>query len=187
VRRATGRAALPLLLLAALASVPAARARGQDLTCESGDREVRRLRFEGNHAFSSTELSRIVVTTPSSAVARLGVVGTRRCLDPDQFPVDVLRLQAYYRKRGYVEAAVDTVIRAAPTPVANRRVVDVAFVLREGRPVRVDSIAVRGLDSLRGPRGVRGQEALARARLLRDFPLNVGSVLDRAALETARG
>jgi outer membrane protein insertion porin family/translocation and assembly module TamA len=180
VRRATGRAAILLLLLAA------SRARGQDLTCEAGDREVRRLRFEGNHAFSSTELARVVVTTPSSAVARLGVVGTRRCLDPDEFPRDVLRLLAYYRKRGYSEVQVDTVVRPVPAPVPNRRVVDVSFVVSEGRPVRVDSIAVTGLDSLRGPRGVRGREHETRTRLLRDFPLRRGSVFDRVALEAAR-
>ncbi len=190
-RGTIGRAAARLARWASvavllLAGVGTARAHAQDLTCEAGDREVRRLRFEGNHAFASTELGRVVVTTPSSAVARLGVVGTRRCLDPDEFPRDVLRLQAYYRKRGYSEVAVDTVIRPVPAPVPNRRVVDVSFMIREGRPVRVESIAVRGLDSLRGPRGVRGREAEARARLLRDFTLRVGSVLDRAALEASR-
>jgi outer membrane protein insertion porin family len=160
---------------------------GQDLTCEAGDREVRRLRFEGNHAYPSTELSQVVVTTPSSAVARLGVVGTRRCLDPDEFPRDVVRLLAYYKKRGYSEVQVDTVVRPVPAPVPNRRVVDISFVVTEGRPVRVDSIAVTGLDSLRGPRGVRGREVETRARLLRGFALRRGSVFDRVALEAARG
>ena len=176
---------LPATVAAAML-VAGRAARAQDLSCEAGDREVERLRFEGNRAFGDTELADVIVTTPSSAVSRLRVVGRRRCLDPDEFPVDVLRLEAYYRKRGYRQVAVDTVVRAVPTGIANRRAVEVTFVIREGRPLRVDSIAVTGLDTLRGPAGVRGREREARARLLRDFPLRRGSVFDQVALEAAR-
>ena len=52
---------------------------------------MRALRFTGNRAFTDAELARVVVTTPSSFLSGLGL-GVRRCLDPDEFPRDVLRL-----------------------------------------------------------------------------------------------
>lgn len=175
--------------MALLLALPAAGAIAQDLSCEAGDREVQRLRFDGNAAFTDAELARAVVTTPSSAASRLRIVGTRRCLDPDEFPRDVIRLQTYYRARGWVEATVDTVVRALPVGARDRRAVDVTFVVREGRPLRVDRVVVTGVDSLRaagGGGGARGAEAAVRARLLRDFPLREGSVFDRVALAAAR-
>jgi outer membrane protein insertion porin family/translocation and assembly module TamA len=158
------------VLAAALALVfPWAAAGAQDVRCEAGDREVRALRFAGNRAFTDAELAQVVVTTPSSVFSRLRLLGVRRCLDPDEFPRDLLRLQAYYRKRGYPAAAVDTLVE----PVADRAVA-VTFRVSEGRPLRIDSVAVTGLD------GVRGADAVVRA-----FSVRPGSVFDRVALEAA--
>jgi outer membrane protein insertion porin family/translocation and assembly module TamA len=147
-----------------------ARAAAQDLGCDAGDREVRRLRFVGNSAFDDEALTRVVVTTASSYLSRLRIVGARRCLNPDEFPRDLLRLAAFYRKRGYPQVQVDTVVRQE-TP----RAVDVTFRISEGRPLRVDSVRVAGLDAVRPA-----------ARQLPPFPLRPGSVFDRAALEAAR-
>jgi outer membrane protein insertion porin family/translocation and assembly module TamA len=160
---------LLLVLVALLAGVPRA-ARAQDLSCGPGDREVRTLRFAGNRAFTDRELESVVVTTPSSALSRLRFVGTRRCLEPEEFPRDLLRLVAFYRKRGYPQAAVDTAVREREP-----RVLDVTFVLREGRPLVVDTLVVQGLA------GVRDSGAI-----VRDFPLRRGGVFDRVALEAAR-
>ena len=157
-------------LLAVLALLVPRSARAQDLSCGPGDREVRELRFTGNHAFPDRQLEDVVVTTPSSPLSRLRVVGTRRCLEPEEFPRDLLRLVAFYRKRGYPQVAVDTAVReTAP------RVVEVTFAIREGQPLRVDTLIVQGLG------GVRDSAAIER-----DFPLERGHVFDRVALEAAR-
>ncbi|MDF1504586.1 BamA/TamA family outer membrane protein, partial [Roseisolibacter sp. H3M3-2] len=160
VRRALAAAALAL-------AAPVAPAAAQDRLCEAGDREVRTLRFEGNRAFSDEELGLVVVTTPSSVASRLRILGTRRCLDPDEFPRDLLRLQAYYRRRGYPRVKVDTTVRTlSPGAVA------VTFTVAEGSALRLDSVGIAGLD------GVRGGAAMAR-----DFPLRRGAVFDRNLLE----
>ncbi len=166
VRRAVARLAAACLL----GTAAAAGAQAQDVACEAGDREVRALRFDGNRAFSDAELGAVVVTTPSSVASRLRIVGTRRCLDPDEFPRDLLRLQAYYRRRGYPRAEVDTTVRTvAPHAVA------VTFRIAEGPPLRLDSLAILGLETVRGG-----------AQLVREFPMRPGGVFDRNLLEAGR-
>lgn len=177
--RRRGRAAVRLVvaLLAALVLALAARPAGlaaQGLACERGDREVRTLAFAGNRAFDDAELASVVVTTPSDLVSRLRFIGTRRCLNPDEFARDVLRLAAYYRKRGYPDAVVDTVVRPLGGGGRNPRVA-VTFAVREGAPLRLDSVVVAGLDSVRGAGRVRAA-----------VPLRAGDVFDRAVLEAAR-
>ncbi|GJG87979.1 hypothetical protein tb265_31600 [Gemmatimonadetes bacterium T265] len=180
-RPALTRPALgPALRLALAAGVlaactPAARAGAQDLRCERGDREVRTLRFTGNHAFGDGELARVVVTTPSALLSGIGL-GARRCLDPDEFGRDVLRLVAYYRKRGYRSASVDTVVHQTGGSAARPRVA-VTFAIHEGRPVRLDSLTVVGLDGVRAP---------VRARARAAIRLRPGDVFDRVALEAGR-
>lgn len=168
--RSVARGAARLAVACLLGAVAARGAPAQDVACEAGDREVRSLRFDGNRAFSDVELGLVVVTTPSSVVSRLRIVGTRRCLDPDEFPRDLLRLQAYYRRRGYPRAEVDTLVRTvAPNAVA------VTFRIAEGPPLRLDSLTITGLDSVRGG-----------AQLARSFPLRPGGVFDRNLLEAGR-
>ena len=169
---ARSRGARPGVLVALLVT---ARALGaQDVTCERGDREVRALRFSGNRAFAAVELARVVATTPSHFASRFGVRSARHCLTPDEFARDVLRLAAYYRRRGYPDAAVDTVVRPLGRGGANPPVA-VTFVVREGQPLRLDSVTVLGLDSVRDARPARAA-----------VPLRAGDVFDRAALEAAR-
>ncbi len=136
---------------------------------------MRSLRFTGNRAFSDGELARVVVTTPSALLSGIGL-GPRRCLDPDEFPRDVLRLVAYYRKRGYRSASVDTAVRGTGGS-ADRPRVAVTFAIHEGRPVRLDSLTVTGLDAVR-----RNVRARARATVR----LRPGDVFDRVALEAGR-
>ena len=170
---AAGAVLRALLGVVLLALAGPARLAGQDVACERGDREVRALRFTGNRAFDDAELASVVVTTPSDLVSRVRFLGTRRCLNPDEFARDVLRLAAYYRKRGYPDAAVDTVVRplgrGGPNPP-----VAVTFGVREGEPLRIDSLTVLGLDSVRDARRVRAA-----------VRLRPGDVFDRAALEAA--
>nr|MDQ6925154.1 hypothetical protein [Candidatus Eremiobacteraeota bacterium] len=160
------------LAAALTAATPAC---AQDLRCERGDREVRALHFTGNQAFSDGELARAVVTTPSAFLSGLGL-GPRRCLDPDEFGRDVLRLVAYYRKRGYRSASVDTVVRRTGGSPDRPRVA-VTFAIHEGAPVRVDSLTVVGLADVR---------RTARSRARATIHLRPGDVFDRVALEAGR-
>jgi outer membrane protein insertion porin family/translocation and assembly module TamA len=118
----------------------------QDIECDPGDREVRSLEFQGNHAFSDGELALRIVTTSSSWARRyLRVVGSRRCLDSDELVRDKYRLQLLYRNAGYYDTSIDTLV----TPVNGRNdQVRVAFNIDEGKPIRIHSLSITGLDSV---------------------------------------
>ncbi|HKW10817.1 MAG TPA: POTRA domain-containing protein, partial [Gemmatimonadaceae bacterium] len=130
---------------AALALVAGARsARAQDLECDPGDREVRALDFTGNHAFTADELALRIVTTPSTWSRRhLRVIGTRRCLNPEELARDKYRLQLLYHQAGYYNTKVDTTV----TPFGPDQV-HVTFVIDEGQPLRITRLTITGLDSV---------------------------------------
>ncbi len=155
-----------LALVAISVAVPAA---AQDLSCDRGDREVRSLRFSGNQEFQAATLAASIATLPSS-FAGLPIVGERRCVDPIEFARDVQRLETLYRRRGFPDVVVDTV-------VATRRpgVIDITFTIVEGEPMRLTAFALRGAD-------VDPEVQVAS----QDFPLQVGGVFDRGALEAGR-
>jgi outer membrane protein assembly factor BamA len=148
--------------------VPAALA-AQDFSCERGDRELRALRFAGHREFTTLELLAAVATLPSSR-GRLPLLGQRRCLDPAELARDVQRLEVLYRRRGYPEVRVDTLVDTVRADL-----VDVTFGIVEGPPMRVATLAVRGLD------GVDEASAIVEA-----FPLRAGGLFDRVALEAGR-
>lgn len=161
---------LSLRFLAALAALwCAAPVAAQDLSCERGDREVRSLRFVGNREYSAAVLASTVATLPST-LPGVPLVGTRRCLDPVEFARDIRRLETLYRRRGYPDVRVDTVVR-----VVRPAVIDIEFQIAEGEPMRVSAFAIRGIER---------DEALGTAA--RDFPLRTGLLFDRSALEAGR-
>jgi outer membrane protein insertion porin family/translocation and assembly module TamA len=156
------------LLLALL--VPVAL-RAQDIVCDKGDIEVVRLEFTGNAAFPSSVLANGIATTPSTWARRwTKIFGTRYCLDPVEFPRDVIRLVVYYRNHGYLGVSVDTLVtREGPARVAVR------FMITEDYPTRVRALEVTGLDA------VDAREAVAR-----NLPLQLGAPFDRGALAATR-
>jgi outer membrane protein insertion porin family/translocation and assembly module TamA len=164
-----GARALSRLLTGLVVATAALPAAAQDLTCERGDREVRSLRFSGNREFPAAVLAAAVVTQPSS-LAGLPLLGQRRCLDPGEFARDVQRLELLYRRRGYPDVTVDTLVRTL-----GQRVIEVTFRIEEGTPIRVTSYALRGADAHPEVR-----------EATRDFPLRVGGLFDRSALEAGR-
>lgn len=141
----------------------------QDLSCERGDREVRALRFAGNREYPASALAATVATTPSR-FSGVPVIGTRRCLDPVEFARDVQRLETLYRRRGYPDVTVDTTVQEVRPSV-----IEITFTVREGAPMRVSAFAIRGVE--------RAPELEAAAR---DFPMRVGGLFDRSALEAGR-
>lgn len=132
-------------VLAVVASVVAGPAAAQDLQCDRPDDvEVRSLEFRGNQAISDEELALRVLNTATSGARRYGIpLGTRRCLDREQLPLDVLSLLRYYQLRGFRRTTVDTaVIPAGPKKVR------LQFLIAEGPPVVLRSYRVQGLDGL---------------------------------------
>lgn len=157
-------------LFAIAASVAAPRSSAaQDIECDSGDVEVRALEFRGNRAVGDDELATRVTTTPSSRI-RSGLhlpLGAKRCLDREAFPQDLLALEAYYHKRGFYYARVDTAVRPA-----GRDAVRIIFTISEGPPTIVASYDVTGLERLRDSATIMNSRQL---RVGRPFDIDLFS------------
>jgi outer membrane protein assembly complex protein YaeT len=174
VRRAEWRRSLLVLLVPLLACLLPAATGAQEVNCDPGDVEVRSLDFTGNHAFSDAELANAVVATPSNYFQRLWgfrrMFGVRRCIERNELILDRARLIVYYRKRGYPDVAVDTVVDEA-----GRERIDLTFRIAEGRPTVVDSLRVVGL-----------QGVADSGRIVRNLPVRVGGPFDQYQIEVAR-
>ena len=128
---------------------------------------VRQLSFEGNRAIDDYTLTTAIATSASSWAARYGLVrwigmGEKRYLDELELRRDVVRLILLYRQSGYMNAAVDTVIRRTP------RDAFVTFRIHEGEPVRVTRFDLLGLDPVVDTESLR-----------HDLPLQVGDPFNR--------
>jgi outer membrane protein insertion porin family len=149
--------------LVSLAMLIPARARAQECG-EAGDREVRQLNFVGNHSFSASVLSAIVVTTPSSFAKRhFPLIGTARCYPPDGVGPDTMRLKTFYKNNGFYDTRVDTVVK-----VVGKDVVDVTFRIDEGKPLLLDSLELAGLEHVTDS-----------AKITKDLELEVGQRVGR--------
>lgn len=169
------RLALSAVLFFSIASVPR-KAASQDVRCDPGDVEVRKLTFAGNHAFTDAELSKIIVTTPSAWARRILPLPftERRCLDRAELPNDRARLIIFYRLRGYPRVMVDTLLR--PT---SARSVEVKFTIHEGPKAVLRSFVVAGLSSVpNGEKMARGVGPVAGGRFDR---LAIGAASDTIA------
>ena len=143
----------------------------QPLAAQDAPLIVRGLSFKGNHALDGVQLSSAISTTNSSWFARAGLVrwiglGEKRPFDELEFQRDVLRITLLYRKSGYLNVAVDTLVRRDPKNIY------ITFVITEGPPVRLDSLAIIGLDSLSGGPALVGS-----------LPLRAGDPFSRIELE----
>jgi outer membrane protein insertion porin family len=138
-------------------------------------RVVRQLRFVGNQAISDEILAAAIVTTNSSWFARafffssLGL-GAKRYFDEEEFRRDVVRLTVLYKRSGYPDAVVDTLVRRTPEDIY------LTFQITEGTPIRVTSMTTTGLDSL--------PERFRRAVLL-DLPLQLGDAFNRFDMQAS--
>ena len=171
------RAALALLLapclLGALAAAPAP-ASGQS----PADRRVVELEFSGNRAFSDGRLADAIVTeetrcrsfvlAPFCWLTDWGFAHDRAYLEEGTLPADLLRLRVFYRRRGYRDVTVDTVVDRLNGEAR------VGFRIEEGPPTVLDSLAVEGFEGLLSPGEVRS-----------DFPLRPGDPFD--LVELSRG
>jgi outer membrane protein assembly complex protein YaeT len=157
-----------LWLVAALASTVPLSAQERQLI-------VRRLDFNGNSAISDELLASAISTTNSSWFARIVLVrwlglGAKRYFDEQEFRRDVVRLGVMYKRSGYYEAIVDTLVRRTPEDVY------ITFSIREGRPIVVTALTTTGLDSL---------PARARRLALQDLPMQQGDPFNRYAMQAS--
>ena len=148
----------------------------RDLAAQPGqapERTVTSVTFQGNHALDRLTLAAAIATSASTWTYRVPLLkhlglGQRRLFDELDFRRDVVRLQILYRQHGYFEARIDTTVDRTPSSVA------VVFAIEEGPPVLVDSIDIRGVDSVLDVR-----------RLEAKLPLTEGRPFDRTAFEAA--
>src|SRR5688500_19049533 len=153
------------LLLAAASPVIA-----QEIDCDPGDTEVRRLSFSGNRTFSDSRLAAQIATTASGTLYRYArFIGTRHCLDPVHLPLDSIRLLRFYQDRGFYDAAV-----GLDTTTVDESAIHVHFRITEGRPMLIDTLTVTGLE------GVPDS-----ARIRRGLPIARGQRFDKEALGNA--
>jgi outer membrane protein assembly complex protein YaeT len=144
------------------------------LTAQQRQRVVRQLSFEGNKALSDEELAVAIATTNSSWFARgflrfLGL-GAKRDFDEQEFRRDVVRLSVLYRRSGYPDAVIDTLVNRTPEDVYIR------FQIQEGDPILVTTLTISGLDSVL-PR--------VRRNVLLDLPLQQGDPFNRFAMQAS--
>ena len=130
-----------------------------------------RLEFEGNHAFSDAALAKTIVTAPSAWARRYFYLPftVKHCLDRTELPNDRARLIIFYRRRGYPQVTVDTVVKALASVA-----VEVRFKINEGPPVILKSFVIRGLDSVP-----------EKGRIVRGLPVHEGGRFDRFAIDAA--
>jgi outer membrane protein assembly complex protein YaeT len=136
------------------------------------DRVVRQLSFEGNRALTDEVLAVAISTTNSSWFARgflrwVGL-GAKRYFDEQEFRRDVVRLSVLYRRSGFPDAVIDTLVKRTPQDVY------ITFKIKEGDPILVKTLAITGLDSV---------HARVRKTVLEDLPLQQGDPFNRFAMQ----
>ena len=160
------RAAQFFCLLGTFALVPHAAAQQAQLV-------VRQLNFEGNNALPDDVLAAAIATTNSSWFARavpfrwLGL-GAKRYFDEQEFRRDVVRLVVLYRRTGYPDVAIDTLVRRTTEDV------NITVKIHEGDPIVVTSLSITGLDSI---------PARYRKSIVVDLPLQQGDPFNRFAMQ----
>lgn len=145
------------------------------------DLEVQEVRFEGNTTFSSSRLQVAVITEattcrtflfyfplPLCPLTNWGLAKERSYLDESELELDVLRLILFYRRRGFRQVEVDTLLERTPTTAK------VVFQIAEHAPTLVAVVTVEGLE---GP--------IDSTQVAADLPIAVGGRLDMIELARA--
>ncbi|HEY4319750.1 MAG TPA: BamA/TamA family outer membrane protein [Gemmatimonadales bacterium] len=164
--RIVRRAALPLLpAVAALAFVCA------PLSAQLSQLVVHRVKFSGNTAIDPDLLAASIATTESSFFVWFGPLrwtgfGTKQLFDELQFRADVYRLQILYKRSGYPNVKIDTVVHRTPTAI------DVTFRITQGDPVRLTTFDIVGLDSVAKAYQVRRDLPIAAGDVASDYKLH---------------
>lgn len=164
--------AWPALLFVLLAiAAPSAVLAQEPVPVDTAARgpEVESLRFEGAESLDEELLEAAIVTRETECKSPLfflfcalgfGWAQERHDLDRSELPRDVERLELLYEAWGFPDAEVEVAVEPEDEGADE---VDVVFRIREGEPIRVASLEIRGLDALDPP-----------VELPRPLPLEVG-------------
>lgn len=133
---------------------------------------VRGVHFKGNHGVDPDFLASTIATTESPFFARSALVrwmglGQKRYFNENDFRGDVLRLQIVFKRSGYPNVQVDTIVKRSPGAI------DVTFVIKEGPPVYLQSLQITGLDSVANAWQVRQDLPIAPGDVASDYLLHV--------------
>jgi len=132
--------------------------------------KVTRFSFVGVQAVTEAQLRSVLATAPSSKLP----FGPKQYFSRDQFEADLKRIQAFYLDRGFPDAKVtsyDTQLSKDQSSVA------ITVTISEGEPLRVERVALEGLEVL-PPEHFQALEA--------NLALKAGQPFDRAALQSSR-
>ncbi|HYX81560.1 MAG TPA: POTRA domain-containing protein, partial [Gemmatimonadales bacterium] len=138
-----------------------------------GTTVVRKTAFKGDRAIDEKTLRAAIATQQAPLLYRLSLtrwIGLAQApvFDAHEFRRDVLRLQALYGVHGFPNATVDTTLRRQGDDM------DITFLIKEGRPLVVDTVQIVGLDTL---------ERLGNVHKL--LPLQARNPFDRVAFQTS--
>ncbi|MEO5825231.1 MAG: BamA/TamA family outer membrane protein [Gemmatimonadales bacterium] len=134
---------------------------------------IRALKFQGNKSIDVEFLATSIRTTNSASFARLPLIrslglGEKRYFDERDFQADVLRLGILYKRSGFPDVVVDTVVERS------RESVKLTFRITEGEPIRISRLDVTGIDTLADASTLR-----------RDLPVAEGDPFSEFALIAA--
>jgi len=145
--------------------------------------EVVEITFEGLETFSERELTRAILTEATSCrtfafvfplpfcpLTDWGFAHSRKYLTENELPLDMLRLQLFYRQRGFREATLDTVVVRAGGKAR------ITFLINEGDPTVIRQFEVVGTE---------GKVSPSRQAELLD--VGVGTPLDLSRLAVGEG
>jgi outer membrane protein assembly factor BamA len=132
---------------------------------------VRHVAFRGNHGVDPLILAASIATTQSSLFARSSLLrwmglGDKRYFNQREFITDVYRLQVVFKRSGYPNVKVDTIVKRMPGAV------DVTFRITEGPPSRLASLEVVGLDSVDTPTLIRQDLPIVAGDVASDYKLH---------------
>ena len=124
---------------------------------------VRDLKFTGNHALSSRQIEKKILTAQTG----WWPFASKKYFDPITWASDLQRVVRLYITNGFYQATVrDQVTAAAHAGVA------LAVTIREGQPTLVGRLSLVGLDTI---------PAETRKRLSNSLPLREGAVFTESA------
>lgn len=135
---------------------------------------VRHVNFQGNHGVDPLTLAASIATTQSSLFVRNGLLraitfgklGEKRYFNQYEFTRDMYRLQVVFKRSGYPDVRVDTVVKRMAGAV------DVIFKITEGQPNRLASLDVVGVDSVDTPSQMRQDLPIVAGDVASDYKLH---------------
>lgn len=140
--------------------------------------EVVSLVFEGNEAFGAGELQAVIRTRetecttlllePICAITDWGFAHSRQYLDTLDVAADELRLELFYRDRGFFSAEVDHDISISDDEARVR------FSIEEGPPTLIDSLSIAGVPPVVDSARARAIIGLGPGSRFDQFRLRVG-------------